>query len=468
MKDVFFRLCVGLAVVLPLVIGCAPNYKELGDRAYGQGDYKTAAENYKYLAVGGPKDGPAKVKKELNYTLSLGDYGAALYRAGDCATAENMLQRCLTVNRSIKGILGQTVKAASKRKYRFTDWENKMVHVYLGRVYEAMDQREKSLIEYRNINESEDRTFMIAHYRMGTLFQAKGASEDAVIGYRNTLKSNEDIRTSNKYTKSKNREYKVSPFAYAYLDLGLGLAAKGGEWRSEAVTNLEQFLASIGDEPENAKLAQSAVAGGASLGRTHGSCYITMDVPYYSYDCRFKVMIDGKYYGESMVLEDMVEHKWRYEFQFKKVAKEAVKEVAGALARKGLSEIPCVGGIFSAIFGDPDDMNETRAWVKGPSMVHGFKTYLPEGDHKVEVIFADSKTTCEKGGCKKAPVDNPYVKHAKARFVANVTPGSLTVFEYDPPLWVFNSLGKNWNKGLSIKVEPGKEASGKKTPSEEN
>lgn len=433
----FILVAMGLLLIIG---GCAPSRYQLANKAYVKGDYKTAQDEYSYLTEGEPGKPETKeeVKKLVCRSIHLGNHGVSAYYGHDYEEAARILEMCITYNKYLKGFVEETLKAEMARKYRFTPWEEKMIHLYLGRIYEQLGNRERSLIEYLNINESEDRTFNIAHYRLGSIYHIKGQIDDALVAYKNVLEVNRQL-------KSENEKYGIEPFFYANLDMGFIYTSKGEDWKSEAKKYFGEYI-SMDSEAINAKTADYYLGTGKNVLKDLGVIYIVMDVPYYSKSAYAQVYVNDKYYGRTYVLEDLVEHKERYEWQLKKVVKGVAKEAVGYVAREATIEAagwacPCLGFLVKQKLKGEKEPGVPRQFDKWPSVVCVSKIYVDPGRHTVEFNFKDPEHPKLGSGCM-GPTPNPYIKgdNAMAKFDFEVGKGDLVFVNYNPTEWLYKNL----------------------------
>ena len=320
-------------------------YTKNGDTYYAAGDYEDAAAEYRRNV---------QYYESINYPLYMLNLAAADYRAGKLDEA----RRAFTV--ALKLSHGENLNAVEKNfgflapksesSYKLRDYEEIIVHFYLGLIYVRMGEFDDAVVEFKKINLI-DPEYPLVHFIMGKIYQINGNGEDAEI----------EFRLTNRYRKN---------FPYAYFEKA-GFYRKNG-MAEEADRALKKYLYLDGESrlAEEAKKNGKMPAGGivlvldasswaGKIGKKNKGGYF------------YKIYIDGKFYGKSYLIEDMELNK------IKKRTAKFIKETLKNAARSA---------IIKKVFGsDASDNTERRGWDKVPGLIHLFEAYLPAGEHKMKI-----------------------------------------------------------------------------------
>jgi len=326
-------------------------FNKKGDFYYRNNQYKLAAEKYRQNI---------KYYESINYPLYMLNLGVADYMSENYVEAEKAFLTALKLSKGENlNILEKNfgfLAPKTERTYKLRDYEEIIVHFYLGLIYIKTNRINDAIVEFKKINLI-DPEYPLIHYIMAKAYELQGKDEDSLIEYRLTKRYKPDFPYS----------YFDAALIYkkqGYLDEYKMLMNKYSEIDKSGI--LKKFINKLNDKIEVIFLIDMDKFLKNVNKKDKEKCYL-------------KIYLNGKYEGRSFLIENIDFHKTKN--RIKKLIKEKLKDTVRAT-------------VIKKVFNTEASSNtERREWDKTPGILHIFKIYLGKGEYnlKAEIFLRDKK-----------------------------------------------------------------------------
>ncbi|HLD30225.1 MAG TPA: tetratricopeptide repeat protein, partial [bacterium] len=280
-----------------------------GDLFYSQAQYdKSAAEYRKNI----------RYYQSIHYPLYMLNLAVADYRSGNLDEAERAFLTALKLSHGENlGVLEKNfgfLAPKSETTYKLRDFEEVMVHFYLGLIYLEQDRLDDAAVEFKKILLL-DPEYPLMQYVMAKNYELRNEYEEAEIAYR------------------KAAEYR-SGFPYPYLDAGLIFQEKG--WAEEAQKAMSKYAALDGESRTSQTVKQST-----DVSAFQEDIFL-IDLSFSAQKIkkeereklRYKVSINGETYGFSYLVENLEFQKMKD--RIRTLIKDILKDTARAMIIKNI------------------------------------------------------------------------------------------------------------------------------------